>query len=116
MAELVSGLRGDAAPTEIAGLAVEGATDYAQGADMPVVRGMCAACGCCDGTSHADEAQRLPGANVVEFRLAGGSKVIVRPSGTEPKVKAYLFAKAPTRGAAEELRDRLAEAAKSLLN
>ena len=116
MAELMTGLRGAAAPTEIAGLAVEDVTDYSQGADMPVVRGTCAACGCCDGTSHADEAQKLPGANVVEFRLAGGSKVIVRPSGTEPKVKGYIFAKAATRGAAEELKERLAEATKSLLN
>lgn len=37
--------------------------------------------------------QRLPESNVLEMRLAGGSRVLVRPSGTEPKVKAYVFAK-----------------------
>ena len=67
------------------------------------------------GGAGTDEPQVLPGANVVEFALAGGSKVMVRPSGTEPKIKAYLFAKAPTRAAAEELRTSLGEAAKALL-
>lgn len=33
----------------------------------------------------------LPPADVVIFELSGGSKVIVRPSGTEPKIKYYLF-------------------------
>lgn len=35
----------------------------------------------------------LPSANVVEFDVEGGNKVIVRPSGTEPKIKLYVFAK-----------------------
>ncbi len=34
----------------------------------------------------------LPDANVIEFCLADNNKVIVRPSGTEPKIKIYLFA------------------------
>ena len=36
----------------------------------------------------------LPSSNVIIFRLEGGSKVIVRPSGTEPKIKFYMFARA----------------------
>ena len=39
----------------------------------------------------------LPPANVIEFQLEGSGKVIIRPSGTEPKVKAYLFGHADTR-------------------
>ncbi|MBQ6815682.1 MAG: phospho-sugar mutase [Clostridia bacterium] len=34
----------------------------------------------------------LPKSNVIEFLLDGGSKVILRPSGTEPKIKVYLIA------------------------
>ena len=32
----------------------------------------------------------LPGANVLRFNLDGGASVIVRPSGTEPKIKTYF--------------------------
>lgn len=34
----------------------------------------------------------LPQSNMLFYELAGGSKAIVRPSGTEPKVKLYLMA------------------------
>ena len=34
----------------------------------------------------------LPSSNMLFYELAGGSKAIVRPSGTEPKVKLYLLA------------------------
>lgn len=78
-------------PAEIAGLAVKAVVDYASG-----VNG-------------------LPAANVIEFDLEGGNKVVVRPSGTEPKVKAYLFAKRPTRKAAEQLLGKLGEAAAALM-
>ena len=90
MASLMQGLRTNP-PAEIAGLAVEGVVDYAPG-----VNG-------------------LPKANVVEFDLAGANKLIVRPSGTEPKVKAYLFAQRPTREGAQELLGQLEAAAKALM-
>ena len=67
----------------------------------------------CD--SDADGIGDLPAANVVEFCLEGGNKVIVRPSGTEPKIKVYLFAKRPTRELAAELLAALAEAAHAML-
>ncbi len=35
----------------------------------------------------------LPDSNVLEFNMENGTKVIVRPSGTEPKMKAYLSAR-----------------------
>ncbi len=37
------------------------------------------------------EGTGLPASDVLEFRLASGAKLIVRPSGTEPKIKAYTF-------------------------
>ncbi len=51
----------------------------------------------------------LPKSNVLAFFLEGGSKVIVRPSGTEPKIKTYLTAKQPTRAEAEILEQKLHE-------
>ncbi len=62
-----------------------------------------------------DPTQILPSANVLEFRLAGGHKVIVRPSGTEPKIKAYLFSVGETREEAEAVQDKLAIDAKENL-
>jgi phosphomannomutase len=37
----------------------------------------------------------LPKSNVLAFELAGGSRVIARPSGTEPKVKFYFDVREP---------------------
>ena len=52
---------------------------------------------------------------MVEFCLAGGGKLIVRPSGTEPKIKAYLFAKAPDQTGADAMLDALEQSARELL-
>lgn len=52
----------------------------------------------------------LPSANVLEFDLEKGNKVIVRPSGTEPKVKVYLFAVGESASEAEGLADVLSSA------
>lgn len=79
------------APSELAGRAVEAVVDYEGG-----VNG-------------------LPSANVVEFDVEGGNKVIVRPSGTEPKIKLYVFAKDADRAAADALLDALGAAGRELL-
>ena len=57
----------------------------------------------------------LPASDVLEFRLHGGCKLTVRPSGTEPKLKLYLSAKADTQAEAETLLNRLRAACKPLL-
>ncbi len=90
MKSIMSELR-EQPPAKIAGLAVERVVDYATGVDG------------------------LPSANVVEFDLEGGNKVIFRPSGTEPKVKAYLFAKRETRETAGELLAELEAAATAVM-
>ena len=90
MAAIMRTLRQDP-PKALAGLSVEAFVDYEQ-----------------PGTG-------LPQANVLEFRLAGGDKVIIRPSGTEPKIKAYLSACKPSADEAKAQLDALAEAATALL-
>lgn len=67
MDELMTGLRNDP-PADLAGLAVTKVVDY-----LPGIKG-------------------LPASDVLEFDLEGGNKALIRPSGTEPKIKAYLFA------------------------
>ncbi len=52
----------------------------------------------------------MPSANVLEFDLEQGNKVIVRPSGTEPKVKVYLFTVGESASEAEGLADALSGA------
>ncbi|MDD7204045.1 MAG: phospho-sugar mutase, partial [Coriobacteriaceae bacterium] len=103
MAAIMEGLR-DNPPQELAGHRVLEFADFEPGVEMPRVNG------------SADEAQMLPGANVVSFTLGEGVKVLIRPSGTEPKIKAYLFAKAATREQALQMLDELQEAAKALLD
>ena len=61
---------------------------------------------------HADgcrETIALPASNVLRFWLKGGSQIVVRPSGTEPKLKVYVTTVADTRQASSELAARLAD-------
>ena len=44
----------------------------------------------------------LPKSNVLSYRCENGDSVIVRPSGTEPKIKVYITAKAETREQANQ--------------
>ena len=49
----------------------------------------------------------LPKSNVLEFLLGNNGSVIVRPSGTEPKVKFYYTAVAESKEEASQLLDRM---------
>lgn len=49
----------------------------------------------------------LPKSNVLEYRLDGKSKVIIRPSGTEPKIKIYLFSCRTTMIESKQILDNL---------
>ena len=82
----------------MAGLKVIRVVDYQQKAKMP-----------------GDSSQVLPPANVVEFDLEHGCRLIIRPSGTEPKVKAYCFAGGGTLREAQERLSAMVSYTKDIL-
>ncbi|MDE7062856.1 MAG: phospho-sugar mutase, partial [Lachnospiraceae bacterium] len=51
----------------------------------------------------------LPQSDVLKFYLEHNCSVVVRPSGTEPKLKLYISVSAPERGLAEEAERQIAE-------
>ena len=57
----------------------------------------------------------LPRADVLEYRLVNGAKLMVRPSGTEPKIKVYLSAVAGSEEAADAINTAMADAATDLI-
>ncbi len=101
MAELMNSLR-ESAPKEIAGFSVEGICDYLESTDT-------------DLTTGNTETIDLPKSNVLSYSLAGGNAAIVRPSGTEPKIKLYLTSVGKDKADALAIMDKLEESAKALL-
>lgn len=58
-------------------------------------------------TDYLHDETGLPKSDVLEFILSADEKFIVRPSGTEPKLKAYLFSRGRDQAAAEKALDTL---------
>ena len=88
MADLMAGLRQNP-PTEIAGVAVKQQKDYQDGSVVNVADG-------------AKSTMELSGSNVLRYEMADGTSLIVRPSGTEPKVKVYILANGVTKAECDE--------------
>lgn len=60
-------------------------------------------------TDYAPGVEGLPPSNVLAFELQGGGRILVRPSGTEPKIKFYfeLTSRVGEQESVDELRRRL---------
>lgn len=91
MAGIMESLR-KSPPKEIAGYPVQKVTDYKKPAETG-----------------------LPAANVLIFSLEGGATVVVRPSGTEPKIKTYFTTLGKDLAQAQAQKDQLAQALKPIL-
>ena len=100
MADLMAELRTNP-PTEIGGEKVERIRDYADGSISVV------------GLGKVDKTP-FWGSNVLYFELADGSSFIVRPSGTEPKIKIYLLVRGESLAQCEEKIEKYDEFANSL--
>lgn len=57
----------------------------------------------------------LPKSNVISLNLEGDNAVIIRPSGTEPKIKLYITAVGSDKAAAEAICESLVKSSKELL-
>lgn len=101
MARLMSGLR-ENRPQEIAGAKVVRFSDYESSRQIDLATG-------------EETAIHLPKSNVLTFALEGNASVIIRPSGTEPKVKAYITAVGSDEASAKTMAEQLEAAAKDLL-
>lgn len=89
-------------PESIAGIPVTAVSDYRGGIRESKTL----------GTKIAID---LPSSDVIEFVLENGASVIIRPSGTEPKMKIYITVKEATAEASEKLGQELALAAEQLV-
>lgn len=95
MADMMTALRAEP-PKSIAGEAVEAITDYKASV-------------CKDLKAGKETTVDLPKSNVLQYYLEGADSVIVRPSGTEPKIKVYITSVSDTRAAAAEKADKIAK-------
>lgn len=87
--------------TDIKGVAINVRKDYKDGSVIDLLSG-------------EKSEMELKDSNVLEYQLVDGSKILVRPSGTEPKVKVYLLVKADTQQQCQERIALFTEWAKSL--
>lgn len=101
MASIMDGLRANA-PSKIADYDVVSVSDYE--ASKTVF-----------ANGRADEKIELPKSNVLAYGLADGNKLIVRPSGTEPKIKAYITAVGKSREEADSIAAKLIDAANEFM-
>lgn len=101
MADIMSSLR-DNAPSEIAGYKVVGTADY----KLSVKK---------DFATGKEEVINLPKSNVLQYNLEGDNMAIVRPSGTEPKIKIYLTAVGKDKADAQAVTDKLEKSMKEIM-
>ncbi len=101
MAQIMDDLRAEM-PYQFAGYEVVAADDYKTSVSLNIV----------DNTKREIE---LPKSNVLAYTLTGGNKIIVRPSGTEPKIKAYITAVGKNRDEAQKIADALLAEADALM-
>ena len=100
MKALMASLRSEP-PKEIAGTEVVRQRDYLDGSIF---------------VAGVGKVGKTPfeGSNVLYFELADGSSFIVRPSGTEPKIKVYVLCRGESREECDERTARYAAFAEEL--
>ena len=95
MAELMNKFR-EGKPSDVAKSRVIKMSDYKKSVTVDIESGK-------------TEKIELPQSDVLSFQFENGSKAIIRPSGTEPKIKLYISAVADTKEKAKEIAAQIEE-------
>ena len=101
MSDIMSAVRNDI-PTEVAGYKVVKVSDYRTKIEKDLVTG-------------EETDITLPTSNVIALNLEGDNGVIIRPSGTEPKIKLYITAVGKDKQSAFDICDKLVTSSKGIL-
>lgn len=101
MADIMTAVR-DNTPKSIAGYDVVKVSDYLLKKETEIA------------TGSATDIE-LPKSNVIALHLSGDNAVIIRPSGTEPKIKLYITSVAKNKADATEICEKLVIASKEIL-
>lgn len=102
MADIMASLR-EHAPKEFASYKVVKIADYLESKEYDLVTG-------------EENIINLPKSNVLSYSLEGEHACIIRPSGTEPKIKLYITAVGKDANDAQAITDKLADSAKTYLS
>lgn len=103
MKTLMKRLRSDP-PKTFGSFRTEAFTDYSTGKTLEFSSGII-----------SETPAHLRDSDVLAFDIEGGAALMIRPSGTEPKIKVYLLAKAGSREAADDMIKELSDAVNSLV-
>ena len=101
MADMMTAVRNDI-PEAVGGYKVVKVSDYQLKKETDLLTGK-------------TEMLTLPTSNVIALHLEGDNAVIIRPSGTEPKIKLYVTAVGKTKDEALEVCKTLVDSAKEIL-
>ncbi len=101
MAEITANLR-SCPPKDIGGLKVETIRDYKTSTVYDIA-------------NDTQSKLTLPSSDVLAYELCGGSSFVIRPSGTEPKIKAYIFCQGKTKEDCLAARDAIDKAIGEIL-
>lgn len=101
MADIMANVR-ENKPKAVAGYDVVKVCDYQLSVEQDI-------------TTGTETAIDLPTSNVISLNLKGDNAVIIRPSGTEPKIKLYITAVGKDKSCAQQICEELVTDAKKIL-
>ena len=102
MQQIMDDLRKDP-PKDLAGAKIIYTADYESGTQKDLAAG-------------TESKTELPKSNVLAYKAEGGSGLIVRPSGTEPKIRAYITAIGANKDDAQAKAEQLIAEANAIMN
>lgn len=101
MADIMASLRANS-PTEVSGMKVVKFSDFKESVEKDLVAG-------------TEKVIELPKSNVLAYYLEGNNAAIVRPSGTEPKIKIYITAVGKDKADAQRITDLITDDMKKIM-